>query len=263
MKDIQVTSLRHYFEFLNLHNALLFRGVANAEEHKLIPSIARGWNGGIDQLITIEKKMLERLKLRSAILLDRPPDYKSNWEWLIIGQHHGMPTRLLDWTTNPLVALYFACVGDPDEHGAVYLLDGLKEINPKIHRNPFNINGDYYLAPKHITTRIPSQSSFFTVQRNPTKPLKVHHSVYDLKSFTYQDNDDRIIVPHKNVKLSLLQELQMVGISAATLFPGIDGLSKQIGVEGLQERDKIIKDNRIKAEMSKLFEKKNNRQRRS
>ena len=208
---------------------------------KLIPSIARGWKGKLDGLISIEIEMLEKLKLRSGILLDKLPDQNKTWEWLVLGQHHGMPTRLLDWTTNPLAALYFACAGtNYHDDGAVYLSSGLKKLDLQENPNPFTIDSDFYFEPRHITARIPSQSALFTVQKDPTEELQVNHLVFEPETLDYHESYGRLLIPN-SVKPDILKELQIIGINAAALFPGIDGLCRQIAVEGLYERDRKIK----------------------
>ncbi len=65
--------------------------------------------------------MIEELKRRTAqdpILVG-----KDDWDCLVYAQHYGMATRLLDWTTNPLIALWFAAIDqDVDKNGYIYML---------------------------------------------------------------------------------------------------------------------------------------------
>lgn len=78
----------------------------------LQPSVRRdrGW-------LDSEDDMIKRFRQTSVSRLRyRPQD---NWEWVCLAQHHGIPTRLLDWTENPLVGLYFAVEHDESDRGVV------------------------------------------------------------------------------------------------------------------------------------------------
>jgi hypothetical protein len=240
MEDKQIYSLTDYLQILDYDHALLFRGISDVEKHRLIPSVAREWSAGIDELVKLEQKMLNDLKSRAVILLDNPPDENNNWEWLIMGQRYGMPTRLLDWTTNPLVALYFACIGDLSD-GAVYLSFGINKLDPSEDPNPFNIKDIYYIVPRHISSRIIAQSSVFTVSPNPLIHLQVTHKYKDPDSEAFYENASfRILIPGQ-IKKYMLMELRKMGIGPAVLFPGLDGLCNQIAMEcGLE---KVIQKN--------------------
>jgi len=243
MDDIKVNTLVEYMELISFHEASLFRGVSDEKNHLLIPKGGRNWNAGLDELKKTEKKLIESLKSRAVIYLETPP--RNDWEWLIIGQHFGMPTRLLDWTENSLVALYFACAEHELFNGAVYLSDRLPELNPRLVRNPFTITSDYCLYPRHITPRISAQASVFTVSEDPTKPLKVKHSMLDSKTGKKVVSDLRIIITGPTVKQLMLEDLRKIGIGPASLFPGLEGICDQISMEDYFYRENNNKKFRI------------------
>lgn len=85
--------------------AVWFRGHAKST-YKLLPSLARD-----PKALERESLLLKRFKQNAYPFRQSPP--QSEWEWLFLMQHFGIPTRLLDWTESPLVALYFA-VNDSD-----------------------------------------------------------------------------------------------------------------------------------------------------
>jgi hypothetical protein len=103
MKDIKIESLTKYIEHIESvpkKGSWLYRGHKSVE-YKLIPSIGR------KQFLnnTLEKNELTLLKhFKDSVVpfLKHVPD--DEWEWIAIAQHYGLPTRLLDWSYNPLIA---------------------------------------------------------------------------------------------------------------------------------------------------------------
>ena len=92
---------------------ILYRG--QAQDKTLLPKIARY---SVPDAEETEREMLEDFKRRSLHLIDTHPG--NSWDWLALAQHHGMATRLLDWTENPLIALWFSISSRQDETSSDY-----------------------------------------------------------------------------------------------------------------------------------------------
>lgn len=97
---------------------LWFRGQSKYK-YRLIPSIFR--QGENFDVVSYDEAGMYREFIRRYP--EHATSHKSVYEWLTLMQHYGLPTRLLDWTTNLLVALYFCCEKDNDEDGAIFVLD--------------------------------------------------------------------------------------------------------------------------------------------
>lgn len=102
MANIRLESFIHLHQVLGerySQKQMIYRGVGDAR-HKLLPKVGRLKNYSK----TTENEILLLFKQYAFPYLEY--DLKSDWEWLATAQHHGLPTRLLDWTNNPLVAAF-------------------------------------------------------------------------------------------------------------------------------------------------------------
>ena len=143
-----------------------------------------------------------------------PP--RNNWDWLFIAQHHGLPTRLVDWTTNPLVAAFFAVQPSAREKkdGQVVALK-VQDI-PKANiddpkQDPFAIEKNYIVYPSALATRITTQRGLFSIHPEPKKAWKVKN---DEDSFTFSASE----------KHELQRLLHGIGLDKHFLMGDLDGL---------------------------------------
>jgi len=193
------------------YNTDIFRGVKD-EKYELIPKVGRFDDFKNKSRERFEFDTLRLFKDRAIPFLTKIPD--NNWEWLAIAQHHGLPTRLLDWTRNPLAAAYFAVEKEFNGNSAIYVLKHKYFINQETQTNPFKYPKVGKFIPRHITPRITAQDGLFTIHPHPAIPLKQETNM----------KYDKIII-ERTFRKELKKNLYHYGIHRASLFPDLDGLS--------------------------------------
>jgi hypothetical protein len=138
----------------------------------------------------------------------------NKWELLSLAQHHGLPTRLLDWTKNPLVAAFFAAHKNYNKDAVIYVIDEYNIEAADLTKDPFTYDVPCALRPHHVTNRIAAQSSLFTVHNNPFE-------VFD------HDKLQRWVISCE-CSIELDVTLETYGITYGSLFPGLDGVAKTL-----------------------------------
>lgn len=209
MKEITINSFTELDRSIDgLSRSSLFRGVSNVK-HELIPSLFR--RKDLKSINITEENMMWVFRTSAKPLINRLPD--SKLEWLVIAQHHGLPTRLLDWSLSPLVACFFAIESLSKEDGAIYILDRRK-FKKEEDINLEDLKNVVAFIPSHSSKRVTAQSGIFTIHPNDEIVL---------------EGDDliKLIIPSAK-KGKILEKLIKYGIHHGTVFPDLDGLSNYI-----------------------------------
>lgn len=210
-----------------------YRGQADAK-WPLIPKAGRpeyfdpNWNR---KMIGLPPKDLGRFRAwrnKAIAFSSELPD--NDFECLAFAQHHGLATRLLDWTENPHVALYFGVRDLAERDGAIYAyFNGVFVDTEKMRLE--DLDRIALFVPRPVRQRILVQRAFFTVHPEPQIPLASEEIPDSMRRFTdAKHNLVRIRIPAE-AKPVIQSELDHVGINHFALFPGIDGLSEFINWE--------------------------------
>ena len=204
---------------------MVFRGVPDSS-YQLIPAIGRCKAVNEKAHHYYEKTIFEEFKQRAVRYMSHEP--RSNFEWLFLAQHYGIPTRLLDWTESPLVALFFACEKFPDKEGAVYKIVMNKWYTNFDQVDPFLITDIAGLRPRHTDVRYINQAGAFTIHPKPAEPMEwtIGKNVFSAKS-----------------KEEMRWQLRKMGVHASFVYPGLDSIARDI----IHEHEVILKGGFIRS----------------
>jgi hypothetical protein len=220
--------------------SFVFRGLANGDHEQMTTSLMR---------LRGDYALKERSLLRNFqkyAYLDVAGG-NSMWHWLAMGQHYGLPTRLLDWSFSPYVALHFATANldRMETDGVIWCVD-LDETNESLpdelsvilRRESAHVftaemlleaamtledldrlPGEFalWLEPPSLDARIVNQFALFSLMSSPT-------ALFDRWLEEHSRTACRIVIPAE-LKWEVRDKLDQANITERVIFPGLAGLS--------------------------------------
>jgi hypothetical protein len=249
--EVVITSWSHLCEevyanswqedLLRYRTNFAFRGLSNKDY-----PLRNGFKRNCGSHIELEYHLLRNF--RKYARTEEPGLTKTLWKSLILAEHHGLPTRLLDWTFSPFVAMHFATneTGEFDKDGIIWQVDFVKLNHEAPNQlldalisekcNAFTVDilesviptlKDYdampfgphliFFEPPSINERIVNQYAMFSV---------ISDSLLDYDDLLKKRPDlyRRIIIPSK-LKWEIRDKLDQANITERVFFPGLDGLA--------------------------------------
>lgn len=234
-RDTWDESLRRY------RSPYVYRGMSDAAMD-LSTTLCR-LGGRVDQIEQHLLRAFRKYATRDAV------SYNSIWNWLALAQHHGLPTRLLDWTFSPLISAHFATedVSEYDRDGVIWAID-VSSTNQRLPRPLASVlereaaqlfsaemidevtknlrdlqrisDQEFviFFEPPSLNPRFINQYALFSLTSSPTTLL--NHWLEDKPDAFY-----RIIIP-SSLKWEIRDKLDLLNINERLLFPDLDGLSR-------------------------------------
>jgi len=255
MRDLRIGSLIEYIDFISSRSdsTVFYRGAKDPVED-MKPTVVRSWQlnhrmrhdtGRREPALSLwgyEERLIESFKRQSLPFLETMPGCHLNW--LAVAQHHQLPTRLLDWTRNPLIALYFATTNrgryhEPEEWSDVYVF--MWEISETADSERYMLpldrvqtmvplgkgrigdpqtetdHGVHVFTPPTLSSRIASQEGLFSfgeVLGETPFPEYAEEAGLDLTRIRVEGG----------ARLDILKHLNRLGVETGKLFPDLPGL---------------------------------------
>ena len=217
-------------------NSLLWWRGHSKTEYKLRPSVFRA-----DYGYQFEQNAIASFIQRAPLRHSNLPQSSDQAAWLFLMQHYGLPTRMMDWSSSPLIAAFFATESHIDETGAIWgLVPGYLSFlecgkqaligvggSParQIIRAPFSREGQgeesmkiVSIIANHVDPRMLAQQSQFTVHGREDALEEVERS----EEFLIRIDIAR------GARRRIANQLEMIGIHRSNLFPDLENLAKEI-----------------------------------
>ena len=266
IKELSADSVPKYLRAVDMirkksEAELWYRGIKKKRVHKLEPTLFRhpkmkslSRSEALTQALQLERSLMDEIELRLPSFTDlwqtgRLLHPKDNWGVFFLMQHYRIPTRLLDWTSNPLAGLFFAVNGhDGKTDAAVWILDpvewngGLLADIGGQHRplsttdthikqyHPDESEKSTRMEPLAVhgfetNPRIVAQKGKFVVFGRSLDPMET----WERKCPDWRSNRpalSRVTIP-KNKVFQIRQMLSHYGMTHTTLFPDLEGLAME------------------------------------
>lgn len=226
-------------------SSFLYRGMQN-ESYYLTTSLHLNCK---EKHRELEKSILRNFTKYAAS--EEPLLDESVWRQLIIGQHHGLPTRLQDWTYSPLIGLHFATSGERlanmEKHGGIlwkidvhemnrllpkryqeslreektnlFTVEMLNELAPDLETYDEDMQNDslVLLEPPSIDQRIINQYSYFAI---------IPSGMGDIEQFLAEKTAGTVkYIIDRSLRWKIRDMLDRMNINERLIYPGLDGLS--------------------------------------
>ena len=228
------SSLEGFEEWVNevkeKTDTTIYRG--QRKYYPLLPNICR--DSKADLLLVNERALLTTFKKKALRCLQVEP--KNDWEWLVVAQHHGLHTRLIDWSYDPYVALWFALekAKRNDSRPEVWVMNPLKEdvIDDLEKTRPFSGKRTKVFNSEFGIPRLKAQKGCFVLfkhienTRNGFVPLENNKQLRKRVS--------RVRIQNNSV-IRIRNQLNAMGYNKDYLFPDINEVAKLVQLEVLNK----------------------------
>lgn len=186
-----------------------------------------------DDFYSIEKQVFKKFKDNYRLYHDTE---QNDWDLLSFGQHYGLPTRLLDWSINPLIALWFAFEKTKNNNDDRVVFGLAIEEDSVVNFQEDKLFGGRFIKifeAKSFDERIKNQESWFSIQPphifgNGGDGLP-HFNDYD--TLNEDENFEHYLIKFRfknSSRQEIIKELDNYGINGVKIYPGMTGLCNMI-----------------------------------
>jgi hypothetical protein len=238
MRKVRTYRMESWDEYINKvmegYENWAFRGQADSK-WPLMSTLGRYLNNYVDEKYwkMQEERILRIFQRKAHLFLTHVPDLSNTFQWLALMQHHGAPTRLLDFTWSPYVATFFA-LERTTTPAAVWAINPEKLVGFGARQERFE---EFLENPKLgaigqgepfiMNKRLIAQSGTFIVARDPATPIEDIVSRFNRP----EDTLVKFELSAELVRPVAMRTLYSMNITQATLFPGLDGLARSFAYE--------------------------------